>query len=261
MPLDFAQYVLAAASGSLVGFSLSLFGGGGSILAVPLLVHVVGLSNVHMAIGTSAIAVAVNALSGLAMHARHGIVKWRCAAVYCATGIAGAWIGAALGKALDGKRLLLLFATLMMVVSLTMLKRRHRAGDPASTCTRTNAPKVLAFGAGTGIISGFFGIGGGFLIVPGLMISTGMPAINAIASSLVAIASFGATTGVSYSLSGLVDWPLAGAFIGGGVLGALTGYRAAHGLKRYTSILNTLFAALTFSVAVGLALYAVQPNL
>jgi len=256
MSLDIVQSVLATASGSLVGFSLALFGGGGSILAVPLLVHVVGVGNVHLAIGTSAIAVAANALSGLAMHARHGIVKWRCAAVYCLTGIAGAWIGAKLGKALDGKQLLLMFSALMMIVSLTMLKRRHRAGDPASTCRRDNAPKVLAFGAGSGVVSGFFGIGGGFLIVPSLMMATGMPTINAIASSLVAIAAFGVTTGISYFLSGLIDWPLAGIFIGGGILGAMAGYRVAHSLKHHARVLNTLFAALTFLVAIGLALYA-----
>lgn len=256
MTLDLVQYVLAALSGGLVGFSLGLFGGGGSILAVPLLVYVVGVSNVHVAIGTSAVAVAANALSGLAMHARHGTVKWRCATMYCITGIGGAWIGATLGKALDGQRLLLLFAALMAVVSLTMLKRRHLAGDPASTCTPRNAPKVLSFGAGTGIVSGFFGIGGGFLIVPGLMVSTGMPTINAIATSLVAISVFGLTTGASYTFSGLVDWPLAFSFIGGGALGALAGCRAAHSFSKYQSTLNLLFAALTLAVAVGLAFYA-----
>lgn len=257
MELDLIQYCLAALSGTLVGFSLGLFGGGGSILAVPLLVYVVGVSNVHVAIGTSAVAVAANALWGLAMHARHGTVKWRCAAMYSVTGIAGAWVGAAAGKALDGQRLLLLFAALMAVVSLTMLKRRHRVGDPMSACTPQNAPKVLSFGAGTGVVSGFFGIGGGFLIVPGLMVSTGMPTINAIATSLVAISAFGLTTGASYTVSGLVDWPLAFSFIGGGALGALTGCRAAHGLGKYQSTLNLLFAALTFSVAMGLAVYAV----
>ncbi|WP_455918481.1 sulfite exporter TauE/SafE family protein [Ensifer canadensis] len=256
MTLDLVQYILAALSGGLVGFSLGLFGGGGSILAVPLLVQVVGVSNVHVAIGTSAVAVAANALSGLAMHARHGTVKWRCAAMYCVTGIVGAWIGAALGKALDGRRLLLLFAALMAVVSVTMLRRRHMVGDPASSCTPRNAPKVLSFGAGTGIISGFFGIGGGFLIVPGLMVSTGMPTINAIATSLVAITAFGLTTGASYTFSDLVDWPLALSFIGGGALGALTGCRAAHSFSKYQSTLNMLFAVLTFAVAIGLAFYA-----
>ncbi|MCY1309495.1 putative membrane transporter protein [compost metagenome] len=90
------------------------------------------------------------------------------------------------------------------------------------------------------------------------MVSTGMPTINAIATSLVAISAFGLTTGASYTFSGLVDWPLAFSFIGGGALGALTGCRAAHSFSKYQSTLNLLFAALTFAVAIGLALYALR---
>lgn len=253
MFLDPLQYGLGMISGVVVGVTLGLFGGGGSILAVPLLVHLVGVTNVHLAIGTSAFAVAANALTGLAGHARHGTVKWRCAVMYSVSGIVGAAMGATLGKALDGQRLLLLFAVLMMVVSFMMLRRHATVGNPDVACGRKNAHKVAVFGAGTGLVSGFFGIGGGFLIVPGLIASTGMPTINAIGSSLVAISAFGLTTAANYSFSGLVDWPLAFVFIAGGAGGTMLGSKAAHRLSRHRSALTIMFAGLVLIVALGLA--------
>ena len=134
MVLTFTQTVLAIVSGSVVGFSLGLVGGGGSILAVPLLVYVVGLDNPHIAIGTSAIAVALNAASNLAMHARSGNVKWYCAGVFAAAGVAGAFLGSTLGKMMDGQRLLALFAVLMMVVGALMLRAARTRAIPPSAC-------------------------------------------------------------------------------------------------------------------------------
>src|SRR6201990_1268700 len=104
------QGVLGLASGALVGFSLGLIGGGGSILAVPLMVYVVGVSDAHVAIGTSAIAVAANAAMNLSNHARNGTVRWSCALTFAAAGIVGAFIGTIFGKLLDGQKLLALFA-------------------------------------------------------------------------------------------------------------------------------------------------------
>ena len=104
MHLEPIQYLLGLFSGGLVGFTLGLFGGGGSILAVPLMVYLVGVSSPHLAIGTSALAVAANAATNLITHARSGNVRWRCAAIYSAAGIAGAFLGSTLGKALDGFR-------------------------------------------------------------------------------------------------------------------------------------------------------------
>ena len=109
--------LLAIASGSLVGFTLGLVGGGGSILAVPLLVYVVGVRSPHIAIGTSAIAVAASAAANLAGHARAQTVKWPCALVFAVAGIAGAAGGAQLGKMVDGTRLLLLFGVQGVVSS------------------------------------------------------------------------------------------------------------------------------------------------
>src|SRR5579872_3751755 len=114
MALSLVHALLGLVSGSLVGFSLGLVGGGGSILAVPLMVYVVGVADPHVAIGTSAIAVAVNAAINLSNHARGGTVRWSCALTFAAAGIVGAFIGAIFGKMLDGQKLLALFAVLML---------------------------------------------------------------------------------------------------------------------------------------------------
>lgn len=246
--LEPLQYLLGAGSGALVGFTLGLVGGGGSILAVPLIVYLVGVPSAHVAIGTSALAVAANAAAGLAGHARAGTVKWRCGGMYATAGVAGALAGSTLGKAVDGNSLLLLFAVLMIVVGAVMLRRRSGDDRPDVSCDRTNAPKVLGFGFGTGAFSGFFGIGGGFLIVPGLMASTGMPMINAVGTSLVAVTAFGLTTALNYALSGLVDWPLAGVFVAGGIAGSMAGTAVARRLAA-GGALNRVFALLIFGVA------------
>ena len=93
MALDTIQYLLGAGSGGLVGFTLGLVGGGGSILAVPLIVYLVGVPQPHIAIGTSALAVAVNAGANLVPHARAGTIKWRCAGMFAAAGVAGCGAG------------------------------------------------------------------------------------------------------------------------------------------------------------------------
>jgi uncharacterized membrane protein YfcA len=250
MLLNLTQVALSLASGSLVGFSLGLVGGGGSILAVPLLVYLVGVSSPHIAIGTSALAVAANAAANLANHAREGHVKWRCALVLSAAGVVGAFLGSSLGKAIDGQYLLALFAVIMMVVGVLMLRGRKALGDPLVRLSRENLPKLVGFGLGAGALSGFFGIGGGFLIVPALIMATGMPILNAVASSLVAVTAFGLTTAANYAYSGLVDWTVAALFIAGGVVGGLLGAWSAKMLADSKGTLNTVLAALIFAVSV-----------
>jgi len=222
---------------------------GGSILAVPLMVYLVGVGEPHVAIGTSALAVAVNAATGLANHARARTVKWRCASTFAAAGVAGAFAGSTLGKAFDGERLLFPFALVMVAVGVMMLHRRARSGHAEVTLNRQNAPKILGIGLGAGAFSGFFGIGGGFLIVPGLIAATAMPMIYAVGSSLVAVTAFGLTTAANYALSGLVDWWLALAFIAGGFAGSLFGTRLARHLTAGRDRLTAVFAALIFVVA------------
>ena len=246
--LDTLQYLLGGLSGGIVGFTLGLVGGGGSILAVPLMVYLVGVASPHVAIGTSALAVAANAASGLAQHARAGTVKWRCGFLYAGSGIVGAAAGSTIGKAIDGQKLLFLFALLMLGVGVLMLRGRNNPGVEGAACNRHNAPKVLGYGLGTGGFSGFFGIGGGFLIVPGLIASTRMPILNAVGTSLVAVTAFGLTTALSYAASGLIDWTLAGVFIAGGLVGGIAGARAARTLSSRGS-LTAIFAGLIFAVA------------
>lgn len=243
-------HILGALSGVLVGFTLALVGGGGSILAVPLMVYVVGVASTHVAIGTSALAVAANALSGVRHHARQANVNWRCGLLFAAAGVLGALGGSTLGKVFDGERLLLLFAILMLVVAGAMYRGRGDGGVEGATCTRDNLPKVLRFGLATGALSGFFGIGGGFLIVPALLASTKMPVFRAIGTSLIAVAAFGLTTAASYAWSGLIDWPLAGSFIAGGMVGSALGAAAAQRLSASKGTLNTLFAVLIALVAI-----------
>lgn len=250
MEISLAQGALGLISGSLVGFTLGLVGGGGSILAVPLLVYLVGVPNPHVAIGTSAVAVAANAAANLVNHARARNVKWPCAMIFAVAGIAGAFGGSTLGKMVDGQKLLALFALLMMVVGALMLKGRHGTGEGSVRLNRENFPRLVAIGLATGVLSGFFGIGGGFLIVPGLILATGMPILNAVGSSLVAVTAFGLTTASNYALSGLIDWPLAALFIGGGVLGGLLGARSAAKLAARRGMLNSVFAGLIFAVAI-----------
>ena len=250
--------LLAIASGSLVGFTLGLVGGGGSILAVPLLVYVVGVRSPHVAIGTGAIAVAASAAANLAGHARARTVKWPCALVFALSGIAGAAGGAQLGKMVDGSRLLLAFGALMILVGIAMLRPRKSGGNPEVRLNVESMPRLLPLllGAGfaIGALSGFFGIGGGFLIVPGLIGATAMPLINAIGSSLVSVTAFGLTTAASYAWSGLVDWPLAILFVVGGALGGLLGIRLARHLAGHKHALTRIFSGIV--IAVGLYVVA-----
>ncbi|HEY6927243.1 MAG TPA: sulfite exporter TauE/SafE family protein [Steroidobacteraceae bacterium] len=245
-------------SGSLVGLVLGLVGGGGSILAVPLLVYFVGVHSPHQAIGTSSVAVAVSAAINLALHAREGTVKWRCAALFAAAGVLGAWGGATLGKSLDGQKLLALFGALMVLVGVLVLRRPRQREQPEVRLDLSSAsvlaPRLLLAGFLAGLLAGFFGIGGGFLIVPALLAATNMPMIAAIGSSLVAVCAFGVTTAVSYASSGLVDWSIAGLFILGGLAGGAVGTRAAVGLSHRRYLLSVSFAALV--IAIGLYVIA-----
>ncbi len=245
--------VATLASGALIGLVLGLVGGGGSILAVPLLVYVVGVGSPHAAIGTAAVTVSVNAFASLVGHARGGRVKWRCAGVFAAAGMTGAALGAEFGKAFDGQGLLALFGLLMIGVGLSMLRRRRAAEAPDVRLTRESAavllPRLVPIGLGVGLAAGFFGIGGGFLIVPGLILATAMPLSHAVGTSLVAVTALGLTTASSYAISGLVDWPVTGLLIAGGFAGTIAGIGAGRLLGSRKRLLEIGFAVLV--VAVG----------
>ncbi len=243
------QTLLALLSGSAVGFSLGLIGGGGSILAVPLLLYVVGVTDPHLAIGTSALAVSLNAFVNLLEHWRAGTVRWRCAAVFALAGMAGAAIGSSLGKRLAGDILLLLFALVMIAVGIAMLRPRAAGGNAEVRLDGRIALRLLSIGFLAGCASGFFGIGGGFLIVPGIMLGSGMPILNAIGSSLLSVGVFGLTTAANYALSGFVDWGIAAALIAGGAVGGWFGTLLAVKIGASRQRLARLFAGVIFVVA------------
>lgn len=244
-----STYAAALLSGALVGLLLTVFGGGGSVLATPLLIYAVGVRDPHVAIGTSAAAVAVNAAMGLASHARAGRVKWPCALVFGAAGLAGALFGAHLAKQMDGARLLVWFAVAMALVGLSMLRPVRSIGNPDVHLTPALTLKLAPVGVFTGLAAGFFGIGGGFLIVPGLMAATGMTLANAAASSLASVMLFGAATSASYAVSGLVDWPIFAALVVGGLAGALAGARAAPVFARRADLARRIFAVMIVATA------------
>lgn len=246
------EMIAALGSGTLIGLVLGLVGGGGSILAVPLLVYVVGVRSTHVAIGTAALAVTANALAGLVGHARAGTVKWPCAAVFAGAGMIGGALGAEAGKAFDGRHLLILFGVLMVGIGLSMLRGRRGATAPDVHLDRQSAahllPRLVPTGFAVGLAAGFFGIGGGFLIVPGLIAATAMPMRNAVGTSLVVVVALGLTTAVSYAFSGYVDWSLSALLIGGGIFGAVAGIALGRRMATHKGLLERLFAIIVIVV-------------
>lgn len=248
--LTVSQSLLAVLSGGIVGFTLGLLGGGGSILAVPLLLYLVGVRDPHVVIGSTALAVSINAYVNLIVHARAKHVLWKPAIVFSIPGIAGAYLGSVLGKLMPDKQLLFLFAILMIVIAVLMIRKKPRAQGDESHATKVHLVRVIVAGLLVGLLSGFFGIGGGFLIVPGLMFSTEMPMIMAIGTSLFAVGTFGLTTAVSYAASGMVDWWVVLMYIVGGVVGGGFGTVAATKLSGKRKTLNYIFSGIIILVAI-----------
>lgn len=251
--MDPHTIIAVLASGALVGALLGLFGGGGSVLATPLLLYVVGIGDPHLAIGTSAAAVSVNAAANLLGHWRGGRVKWPCASVFAGAGLIGSLLGSSVAKLVDGQKLLLFFAFAMAAIAISMMRKPGSEGDPDVHITWPLMRRLAPVGVLTGAAAGFFGIGGGFLIVPGLMAATGMTLVSASASSLVSVALFGAATSVNYALSGWVDWKIAGVFILGGAAGGILGVRGASLLAGHALLARRLFATLVLAVAAYVA--------
>jgi uncharacterized membrane protein YfcA len=247
----------ALLSGVLIGFVLGLIGGGGSVFATPLLVYFVGLRDPHIAIGTGATAVAINALFNLVGHARAGNVRWPCGIFFATAGFFGALIGSSLGKVFDGQKLLLLFGVLMIVIAAQMALKKPANSIEMVRMTTSNAwrmaPSLAVYGLGAGALAGFFGIGGGFLVVPAIIAATQMPILYAIGSSLVSVAVFGAATAANYALSGMVDWRIAGFLLAGGVVGGIGGGLLAGRMAVRKQALTQIFAVLV----AGVGLYVI----
>lgn len=244
--------------GAIVGLFLGMFGGGGSVLAAPLLLYVVGVEDPHIAIGTSAAAVAVIAFFSLVGHWRGGRVKWPCAIVFALSGLIGSVLGSSLAKVTQGDWLLLGFSAAMMMIALSMFRAPKNVGDPDVILSPVKVLKLAPIGLVVGLAAGFFGIGGGFLIVPGLMLAVGMTMTNATASSLVSVALFGAATSANYALSGLVDGRVVLLLLGGGILGGILGIGVSKWLEGRLMFARSAFALMILTVAVFVAVQAGQ---
>lgn len=254
--MDVDPTLLVIAGGAAVGFLLAVFGGGGSVLAAPVLLYLGGVRDPHIAIGTASAAVAANAIFNLGGHWRAGRIKWPCAIAFAISGLAGSIAGSTLAKAIDGQHLLLAFAAAMAAIGLSMFRRTVSEGDPDVRISMRLVMHLIPLGLLTGFAAGFFGIGGGFLIVPGLMLATGMTMASATASSLLSVAIFGAATSANYALSGLVDWRLAGLLLLGGVVGGVVGLSIAKRLSAHALLARRLFASLILLVAAYVAISA-----
>lgn len=245
--------LLALLSGAIVGVFLGAFGGGGSVLAAPLLLYVVGVEDAHIAIGTSAAGVAAIALFSLIGHWRGGRVKWPCAIIFAMAGLFGSIVGSSAAKVTQSDFLMLGFATAMLAIALSMFREPKFAGDPDVMFQPSMMLKLVPLGLIVGCAAGFFGIGGGFLIVPGLMLAVGMTMANATASSLVSVVIFGATTSANYALSDFVDLRLALLLLGGGIIGGTIGIFLAKALINHIRIARIAFAVMVIAVAIFVA--------
>jgi uncharacterized membrane protein YfcA len=212
--------------GFVIGLSLGLLGGGGSILTVPMLVYIVGQTP-QAAVTASLAIVGANSALGALFHRTQGTLNWKVAILFGGAGMVAAYLSAGLSKLLPAVWLLILFAVLMILVGWLMLVRRTSSAEERSAAAW---PTVLLVGAGVGVLTGFLGVGGGFLIVPALVMLVGLPMRMAVGTSLVVIA-MNSLAGLMGHLAGAaLDWGLIIIFVSSGLAGTFAGARLAHRL-------------------------------
>jgi uncharacterized membrane protein YfcA len=241
--------ILAVLSGTVMGFLLGLLGGGGSILGTPMLVYIVGIADTHVAIGTAAMAVSTNAFINLLAHARTSKIWWRSASVFAAVGAIGVVSGSRVAKAVHGQVLLFLFGFLMIAVGYLMLRGRAR-GTNANAVEPKPGAKLAGVALAVGFAAGFFGVGGGFMIVPGLVWAAEMPIMIAIGSALLSVCVFATGTLITYASAGLVNWEIGAEVIAGGIIGGLIGVSVAGRLAARRHTLSRVFAVTILACSV-----------
>ncbi|MEM0293674.1 MAG: sulfite exporter TauE/SafE family protein [Saccharolobus sp.] len=260
------QYILSIISGILVGFSLGLIGGGGSILAIPLLLYFVGLANgippkspeysyiTHLTLGTTALAVGLNAYINSYMHFRKGNVKVMEGIIFTIPGVIGDILGAYISHLMSGALILFLFGFLMIAVAIRMWRTKCKPNtnmnyaDKLSLSKRVKLDKILPAGFLVGFASGYFGIGGGFLVVPGLLFSTGIDMLRAVGTSLISVGTFGVVAAATYAFYGEINVIISLLYLAGGVAGGYAGSSIATKLNRQT--LRRIFAIIIIIVAI-----------
>ena len=231
--------------GFVIGLSLGLLGGGGSILTVPALVYVVGQSP-QAAVTASLVIVGANSAMGAFTHRSQGTLNWKVALVFGGVGMAAAYVAAGWSKLLPPTALMTLFALLMLVVGLFMIfKPQPTAPDGGRGWWVT-----IASGLGVGVMTGFLGVGGGFLIVPALVMLIGLPMAQAVGTSLLVIAMNSAAGFLGHLGEGAFDWSLVVVFVLAGLAGTFTGSRLAGRLP--ATRLRRLFAG--FVIVLGVLL-------
>ncbi len=251
--------IAAVGLGLVIGVLLGLLGGGGSILAVPALVYGVGMP-LASAIPTSLVVVGVSSASAVIPRIRQGEVQWRIAGVFGGAGALAAFGGAAVNRLLDPRIVLVAFAVMMVAAGVRM-----RSGDvpEGGSCAlpggRVNwrgcLPKAIGSGVVVGFLTGLFGVGGGFLIIPALVLLLGLPMTVAVGTSLLiivinSIAGFGAHVGDVQ-----LDYPITIAFTLAAVVGSLIAARFAARLP--ADKLRRWFAYLVFAVAAFVIVQAI----
>ena len=237
--------------GLVIGALVGLLGGGGSILAVPALVYVVG-QPLPQAVATSLLVVGITAVAALLPRLRARQIAWRIALIFGAAGAVTAFAGAAVNRLLPEDVVLALFAVLMVAAGVRMLQDKPTTGaacatDHGTVNWRRCLPRTLAGGLVVGFLTGLLGVGGGFLIIPVLVIVLGLPMTTAIGTSLVIVAVNSAAGFAAHAGDAAIDVPVAVAFTGAAVVAALIAARLGAGLD--TGRLKRWFAGLVFAVA------------
>ncbi|KXK49376.1 MAG: hypothetical protein UZ13_03119 [Chloroflexi bacterium OLB13] len=213
--------ILEIVLGLIIGLLLGLLGGGGSILTVPALVYVLG-QPAQAAVTASLVIVGSSSAFGATMRRGSGSLNLAVALLFGLSGMAAAYVTANLAANIPSAVLMLMFALLMLVVGGMMIAGRHMERDEAP---RSQPVKVVAVGAGVGTLTGVLGVGGGFLIVPALVMWVGLPMAQAVGTSLIVIA-MNSAAGLAGHLGGAsLDWALIGTFALAGFAGTYVGTR------------------------------------
>jgi uncharacterized membrane protein YfcA len=229
-----------------IGLSLGLVGAGGSIITVPMLVYVLGVPP-HRAIGMSLAVVGATALVGAFLHHRNRAVAWRTGAIFAAGGIVSSYLASKLTRLVSPPVLMLLFAALMLIVATVMLSRPHAEGRHVP-----HLPRELAAGFGVGILTGFLGVGGGFLIVPALVVFGGLGMKAAVGTSLFVIAVNCAAGLLGHLAQGGFDLKLTAMVTAMAFGGAVLGSHLAHHVHH--AALRRIFAWFVVAVALYLVI-------
>jgi len=238
--------IIVASLAVLIGVSLGLLGGGGSILAVPVLTYAAGLT-AKEAIATSLLVVGLTSGVALVSHARRGNVEWRTGAIFSVTAMVGAYLGGLAAAWFSGTTLLLLFATMMVVTSVAMFRGKGHLKGAESGDKPLPIGMVIGEGILVGAVTGLVGAGGGFLVVPALVLLGGMPMHKAVGTSLMVITlkSFAAFAGHASHVS--IDWTLAAIVTGAAVGGSFIG--AAFAKRVPAELLRKIFAGFVLVMA------------